>query len=522
MGQCSVCSCERMRLPLLLCWTVSVVLGQQVGTEKKNENLDLQMEECTGSEDCKPIKTKVTLDANWRWMHETDGYQNCYTGNLWDDTLCPDPETCGENCCVDGVDKTDWTGTYGVKTDGKELTLQFITQGPYSTNVGSRLFLLDESEEQYHVFFLKNREFTMDVDLSDLPCGLNGAVYFVEMDPDGGTANHPSNEAGAAFGTGYCDAQCPHDLKYVYGEPNMNDWDPSDVDPNSGFGHYGSCCAELDIWEANSVASAFTVHPCDITGYYRCEGIECGDNKSDNRYDGVCDKDGCDFHHWRLGDQKYFGPGSEFQVDTTKPMTVVTQFITDDGTDQGEFVEMRRIYLQDGKIIDNSFTNIEGIDTTDSISTKFCDQMKDVFQDEPDFQKKGGLANFGGAMDRGMVLVLSLWDDFDAHMLWLDSQYPLDKDPSQPGVDRGPCSTDSGKPEDLANTTPDSIVKFSKLRVGTLGSTFPGGSNPTTSGPHTTANSNCPGGNLNHCISLCPDSPAQIHDGCVQECNNLC
>ena len=33
----------------------------------------------------------------------------------------------------------------------------------------------------------------------------------------------------------------------------------------------------------------------------------------------------------------------------------------------------------------------------------------------------------GEAMGRGMVLVMSLWDDHDANMLWLDSNYPLDK-----------------------------------------------------------------------------------------------
>merc|ERR1719334_1350909 len=35
-------------------------------------------------------------------------------------------------------------------------------------------------------------------------------------------------------------------------------------------------------------------------------------------------------------------------------------------------------------------------------------------------------------MDRGHVLVMSMWDDHDANMLWLDSDYPLDKDPWAP------------------------------------------------------------------------------------------
>ena len=61
-----------------------------------------------------------------------------------------------------------------------------MTHGPYSDNVGSRVYLLDESEDEYKMFYLKNREFTFDVDVSQLPCGLNGALYFVEMAKDGG------------------------------------------------------------------------------------------------------------------------------------------------------------------------------------------------------------------------------------------------------------------------------------------------------------------------------------------------
>ena len=43
------------------------------------------------------------------------------------------------------------------------------------------------------MFKLKNREFTFDEDVDNLPCGLNGALYFVEMDFDGGMTNYPTN-----------------------------------------------------------------------------------------------------------------------------------------------------------------------------------------------------------------------------------------------------------------------------------------------------------------------------------------
>ena len=68
------------------------------------------------------------------------------------------------------------------------------------------------------MFYLPNKEFTFDVDVSKLPCGLNGALYFVEMEESGGS--YPTNTAGASYGTGYCDAQCPHDMKWINGEAN--------------------------------------------------------------------------------------------------------------------------------------------------------------------------------------------------------------------------------------------------------------------------------------------------------------
>ena len=95
---------------------------------------------------------------------------------------------------LDGIDTVDWTGTYGVSSTGKEISLQFVTNGPYSTNIGSRMYLLDPSEDEYYMFKLKNKELTMDVDVSNLPCGLNGAIYLVEMDKDGGASKYPTNK----------------------------------------------------------------------------------------------------------------------------------------------------------------------------------------------------------------------------------------------------------------------------------------------------------------------------------------
>lgn len=73
---------------------------------------------------------------------------------------------------------------------------------------GSRLYLLGP-DGNYQMFKLKNKEISIDVDLSTLPCGVNTSLYLVEMQKDGGiAASGGKNKAGAKFGTGYCDAQC--------------------------------------------------------------------------------------------------------------------------------------------------------------------------------------------------------------------------------------------------------------------------------------------------------------------------
>lgn len=324
------------------------------------------------------------------------------------------------------------------------------------------------SDTKYHMFKLLNKEFTFDVDTSTLPCGLNGALYLIEMEEDGGMGKYPTNKAGAKYGTGYCDTQCPHDIKFIHGEANVEGWAGSPADPNAGSGKYGSCCAEMDIWEANSISTAFTPHVCSQQGHVRCEGTDCGDG--DERYDGICDKDGCDFNAYRMGDTSFYGPGKT--VDTTKKMTVVTQFITDTGTDSGKLSEIRRLYVQGGKVIQNTVSKVPGVTATNAVSDKFCDEQKSVFGDQTHFQELGGMQNMGAAIGRGMVLALSVWDDHAVHMLWLDSTFPTDADPSAPGVARGTCSITSGVPSEVEESAADATVTYSNIKFGAIGSTY--------------------------------------------------
>jgi len=434
--------------------------AQQVGTSQSETHPKMAWKTCTGTggTSCTSKSGSVVLDANWRWAHVTSGYTNCFDGNAWNVTACPDGSSCTKNCAIDGA---DYSGTYGISTSSDALTLKFVTKGQYSSNIGSRTYLM-ESDTKYQMFNLVGKEFTFDVDVSKLPCGLNGALYFVEMAADGGMGKG-NNKAGAKYGTGYCDAQCPHDIKFINGKANVVGWNPSENDPNAGSGEIGACCPEMDIWEANSIATAYTPHPCTGTGLQECTGTSCGDG--DSRYDGICDKDGCDFNSYRMGVKDFYGPG--MTLDTTKKMTVVTQFIGSGSS----VTDIKRFYVQGGKVFKNSDSTIDGI-TGNSITDDFCAQQKTTFGDKNAFATKGGLNEMAASLARGHVLVMSLWDDHSVNMLWLDSTYPTDADPAKPGIARGTCGTDSGKPEQVEKDSPNAAVIYSNIRFGTIGSTF--------------------------------------------------
>lgn len=94
----------------------------------------------------------------------------------------------------------------------------------------------------------------------------------------------------------------------------------------------------------------------------------------------------------------------------------------------------------------------------------------------------------GAAIGRGMTLVMSIWDDHDANMLWLDSNYPLDKPASDPGIARGPCPTTSGVPKDVESNAPKSKIIWDKIKYGDINSTF-----TPTPGPGPTPSGDCTG-----------------------------
>jgi cellulose 1,4-beta-cellobiosidase len=444
---------------------VSFAAGQQAGTLNDNFLMPMTLGSCSwnsqGQQACTEEAKSLSLDSNWRWTHQAGETTNCYTDSEWDTSVCPDGETCAKNCAVGAVPEADWAGTYGVAQEGNGVSVGFVTQGPYSVNVGSRSYLM-ESNTEYKLFQMLQKEISFDVDVSNMPCGTNSAIYFSEMEKTGNMGE--TNKAGAAYGTGYCDGQCARDLKWVNGKGNNEGWVPNKADPydNSGTGDMGACCAEMDLWEANKVATAYTPHPATNPGLHVCmKDAECGSQDGD-RFIAPTDRDGCDINAYRMGETNFYGAGPQFQVNTERPFKVVTRF----HAPAGELTAIEQFYVQDGKEIHHP-TYAAGGDSIESDA--FCAAQKTSFGDRNSFAEKGGMKKMGEALDRGMVLVISMWDDIAVSMNWLDSY--MDCDPSEPGCTRGPCDPADGLPETLREAHPDAAYTMTNLRWGEFGST---------------------------------------------------
>lgn len=397
---------------------VQVVSAQQIGTSTTEVHPQLRTSQCTTSGGCVAQNTSVVLDWGYRWLHTAE-YTSCTTatGGV-NATLCPNEATCAQNCYIEGANYT----AAGVTTSGSAMTMkQYMPSSSSSDNgtasvssVSPRVYLLDNDSGDYVLFQLLGQELSFVVDLSTLPCGENGALYLTEMDASGGRS--ADNPGGANYGAGYCDAQCPVE---TFRNGTLN------------TASAGYCCNEMDILESNSLAAAFTPHPC----------ADDGSN---------CDKGGCGFNPYSQGYQDYWALGGT--VDTSRPFTVITQFLTDDGTTTGTLSQIKRIYQQDGVTLPSAISAPSG----DSINATWCASV------DGSAAEFGNLVTMGEALERGMVLAFSIWNDNSQFMNWLDAG------------SNGPCSTTEGNPATIQASDPGTHVVFSNIAWGDIGSTTSG------------------------------------------------
>lgn len=404
-----------------------LVNAQQIG-RMPERHPKFTTQHCTKQSGCIPSNTSIVLDAQWRQIYDVRTGESCVTneGTL-NKSICSTIEKCATHCALDGI---DYSGTGVEVTEESSVTLKMYQkyQGEL-VEVGPQIYLLSEGEEHYEILHLLNQEISFEVDVSQLPCGMNGAMYLAAMDPAGGRS--PLNPAGASYGTGYCDSQCYQSYNFINGLANLEG--------------KGACCNEMDLLEANSRSSQFTAHPCrGINGLYECQGKECGDGRK-----GICDGTGCGFNPFALGDRGFYG--LEGQVDTRKPFRVVTQFHTDTQTESGTLVEIARSYIQDGKPIHNAGIRLNHR-FYDSLTAGFCTASHAV-----SFHHHDGLSAIGKALKQGMVLIMGIWGG--EYMTWLDS------------AGAGPCSKNEDQTSFIKHHSPKTKVTFGNIRWGDIGST---------------------------------------------------
>ena len=189
------------RLPFILSLFLSLASAQTPG-KSPEVHPKLQTWKCTNRGGCIPQNSAVVLDDLAHPVHQLHNPSlDCGEwGSAPNATVCPDAATCATNCIVEGI--SDYAA-YGVSTSGSSLTMHQLVNG---TTVTPRLYLLQQNGLEYEMLKLTGNELSFDVDSSKLPCGMNGALYLTEMSETGGRSK--LNPGGAAYGTGYCDAQC--------------------------------------------------------------------------------------------------------------------------------------------------------------------------------------------------------------------------------------------------------------------------------------------------------------------------
>ncbi|KAL2104561.1 hypothetical protein VUR80DRAFT_10254 [Thermomyces stellatus] len=186
--------------------------AQQIGTAIPEVHPRFPTYRCTLDGGCVEQNTSLVTDALTREFHAVNDRDMSCASRPYPKDICPDEVTCAQNCALEGVDY----GSMGVLTKGNAVTMrQYLFNGTAYDAVTPRVYLLAEDEENYEMMRLVNQEISFDVDVSQLGCGMNGALYLSEMFEDG--ARSDVNVAGAAYGTGYCDAQCFSDPTWANG-----------------------------------------------------------------------------------------------------------------------------------------------------------------------------------------------------------------------------------------------------------------------------------------------------------------
>jgi len=107
----------------------------------------------------------------------------------------------------------------GLNIKGLDKVKQFCDDTTVEANEQIEVLKdIDQSEDDNHWPSSESDEDSSSSTSSQSTSSSESAESDVQMDADGGKAKY--GNAGAKYDMGYCDAQCPHDLKLINGQAN--------------------------------------------------------------------------------------------------------------------------------------------------------------------------------------------------------------------------------------------------------------------------------------------------------------
>ena len=222
-----------------------------------------------------------------------------------------------------------------------------------------------EDPSGYYQWMMLGRALSYTVDLSDVGCSCNAALYLVSM-PGFNVSSGSVPDPRSAY---YCGANA--------GKPSIN------TSATSGRGNY---CPEMDIIEANSFAAQSTPHICNGTnrgpGFYpMCDHHGCATAVYNLSKTAMCRSDAC-------------------TIDTTRPFRHTVSFPLDPAT--GELKAISNAFEQEGRTFHfDSCTGGNNAEWTGGSSAAYLNKMESNLR-------------------MGMVMDISLWGLSSGGMSWLD------------------------------------------------------------------------------------------------------